>query len=77
MQRAAEMLANCAFCEKPLQPDAHTTLQRVTAWEKKSVLASRRGGSDLYLRERQNSFACLSCVEGQRRGVSPLQGALV
>jgi len=67
---------NCTYCRAPVEPDASTTYTRVTAWERKSASASRRSGSDIVCRERQEEFACSTCIRQMKRGVAPVQGML-
>jgi hypothetical protein len=69
---------NCAYCCAPVLPDAPDTFVRVTAWEHRAFAGgSRRGGSDLCLRERLPEYACSECVQKLKRGIAPVQGALI
>lgn len=69
---------NCVECKAPIMRDAPTTYRRITAWEKKAPMySSRRGGADIVLREHQDEFCCSTCVARLKRGVAPLQGALI
>jgi hypothetical protein len=65
----------CAFCNAPVDPA--NCYRRIVAWEKKSLLPSRRGGADVVLREHQPEFACTSCVGRLRDGLSVEQGSLL
>jgi len=52
--------------------------QRVIGWERKSVLSSRRGGSDIVLREPvPDVFSCQFCIERIRAGVNVSQETLL
>lgn len=68
---------NCLHCRAPLEPDAPNTYVRITAWERKSATPSRRGGSDVVLRERLEEFACETCIRQLKRGVAPMQATLL
>jgi hypothetical protein len=68
---------NCRECRAPLLPDDPNTYVRVTAWERKSASPSRRGGSDVVLRQRLEEFLCSTCVAQAKRGLAPLQESLL
>ena len=67
----------CEFCREPVDPHAATTYTRVIGWERKASSTSRRGGSDIVLREQKPLFACGGCIEAQKLGVNNHQGALL
>lgn len=67
---------NCSLCGHPLSP-TDTPWRQVVAWEKKASGPSRRGGSDLVLREPTGEFAHGYCVGRVRDGLAPLQEALL
>jgi len=69
-------LAVCAYCKHPLDPQARTTYRRIVGWERKAFAGSRRGGSDIALRERRDVFACPSCIDRLQQGINPNQGSL-
>lgn len=72
------MIVHCTFCRMQLDPDAPSTLRRVRGWEKRAIAGSRRGGSDVLLREPVGEvFACSPCVDALKNGRSPSQGALL
>jgi hypothetical protein len=65
----------CSRCPAPVLPDAPDTLVRVEGWERRSASPSRRGGSDVVLRERvqPERFLCGACSHALKAGVAPLQ----
>lgn len=70
--------ARCAYCFCTVDPGSRYIYRRVTGWERKADHAStRRGGSDIVLREHVEEFACPACVTLLRSGVSPGQEALL
>lgn len=72
------MIRTCSLCTRELDPNDRSTYRRVQGWERKALSSSsRRGGSDLYLREPTGEFACSPCVERLRSGLAPSQGALL
>ena len=66
----------CALCGEPVDPSGPSTFTRVQAWERKGLNSSRRGGSDIVMRERLNDYAHGWCVERAKAGVSAGQEAL-
>lgn len=79
-ERAAACRAdyrNCSRCKTPVLPDDPRTLVRIQGWERRSSAASRRGGSDILLRERLDEYLCSGCAHALKAGVAPLQGELV
>lgn len=68
----------CAYCHRGVDPNQPYVYQQVIGWEKKSVLSSRRGGSDIVLREPvPDVFACQFCIEKLKAGVSVAQESLL
>lgn len=65
----------CIFCQQGCDPA--NCYRRIVAWEKKSLLPSRRGGADVVLREHQPEFACTACMGRLRDGLSPSQESLL
>jgi hypothetical protein len=61
----------CFYCgETVAEANAY---RRVTGWERKAAGASRKGGSDVTLREPTGEHACMWCVDRLRRGVNVSQ----
>lgn len=60
-----------------VDPDARTTYRRVQGWEHKATMESRRGGSDITLREQLNEYACPRCIGRLKDGVNPDQDTLI
>lgn len=72
------MKVQCAFgCGREIDPDASSTYRRIQGWERKAVLDSRRGGSDISLREQLDEYACPVCIDRLKDGVNVNQTALV
>jgi ferredoxin len=69
------MTVRCSFC--PETVELRDAYQRITGWERKAVVASRKGGSDIVLRESCDEFACSACIARLRSGVNVEQGALL
>ena len=68
---------NCVYCSEPVDPSHHTTWRRVTGWERKATAGSRRGGSDIVLREPRDEYACAGCIGLLQAGVILGQASLV
>ena len=71
------MTRHCHFCGQEIDPDGMGVWRRVVGWERKATSSSRRSGSDITLRERQDDYAHTHCIDGAKRGLSPRQGALL
>lgn len=73
------MYQNCRECKTPLLPDDPNTYVRIEGWQRRSLSPSRRGGSDIVLREQAKpaQFLCGACVHAIRAGAHPMQGTLV
>lgn len=70
--------ARCTYCNAHVEPGSRHIYQRVTGWERKADhTGSRRGGSDIVLREHVDEFACPACVQLLKSGVHPGQEALL
>lgn len=71
------MTLRCHFCEHEIDPRIQTVWRQVTGWERKATSSStRKGGSDIVLRERGERVACASCIDSAKRGVGPFQESL-
>jgi hypothetical protein len=70
------VVTRCFFCGKEVDPDSRNTYRRLQGWNKKG----RSGGSDVYLRELLNTYACAGCISAEKSrrasGVSQGQGEL-
>jgi hypothetical protein len=71
------MTTACHYCTLPVDPDAPSTYRRIEGWERRALGVSRRGGSDITLREQLDVFACPVCIERLRSGLSVGQEALL
>lgn len=72
------MTVPCIYCGKPVDPGSRYTWHRVRGWERKAhASATRRGGSDIYLREAVEEFACDACIQKMKSGLSPAQDSLI
>lgn len=67
----------CFYCNDPIPTPSRRTWTRCVGWERKADTNSRRGGSDIVLRERLHEFACDSCVFRLQRGMSVGQGEML
>ena len=68
----------CVYCDCSVDPNANGTYTRVRGWERKAYSASRRGGSDIVLRETTpDVFACQFCVDKLKAGVNVSQESLL
>lgn len=70
------MTWHCANCGNPVNPTALTTWHRVVGWERRGIGTSRKGGSDIALRESRNEFSCEGCIRKLQSGISPAQEQL-
>ena len=68
---------NCSYCGTLVNPFAPSTYRRVIGWERKALAASRRGGSDIVLREPLEEFACHACIVRLQAGLDPRQASLL
>lgn len=59
----------CVFCDEKIDPRDTTAWQRVVGFQRRGQGASRRGGSDITLRETRQEFAHDKCVRRRKRGV--------
>jgi hypothetical protein len=69
----AGLTVRCFYCGEPVDPQARTTWRRVTGWERKAAASSRRGGSDIALRQPLQEWACMHCVDRLQNGVNAAQ----
>lgn len=65
----------CTFCGGEV--DERSAFRRVSGWERKAVVASRKGGSDIVLRQSHDELACFACITRLRAGVNVAQESLV
>ena len=68
-------MTRCHFCNEPVDPDY--VYRRILGWERKAVAASRRGGSDIVLRQKIDEYACDRCVFRLQHDLSPMQEGLL
>lgn len=72
------MIVRCHFCRHEINTKLQTVWRQVTGWERKAVSSTRKGGSDIVLREPVGDrIACSSCIDQARKGVAPLQESLI
>jgi hypothetical protein len=72
------MTAPCTYCGTPVDPTSRYVWTRIQGWEKKAYVSStRKGGSDISLREHLEQYACEDCIRKLKRGVSPGQATLI
>ena len=76
---SADGLVPCSFCSSRIDPDSSSSYRRVSGWEQKKAArpSGSKGGSDIYLREAANEWACSSCIRRLRAGVNVGQEALL
>ena len=68
----------CVYCHHGVDPSDPGVHQRVIGWERKAFGASRRGGSDIVLRENMvDVFACQFCIDKLKAGVNVSQESLL
>lgn len=73
----SEISRPCFYCGESVDPLAHTTYRRVVGWERKAFAESRRGGSDIVLRELRDEYACPRCVVRLQKGLPVAQETLL
>lgn len=73
------MTVKCFYgCGREVDPHDRLSWRRITGWEHKSPITStRRGGSDISMREGTGEYACDPCMRRIKSGLSPQQGALL
>lgn len=72
------MTRPCHFCGREINPDGPNTYRRIHGWERKaSTWGSRKGGSDIALREPSEEVACGFCIDNLKNGRAANQGALI
>ena len=69
------ILVHCAFCGRAV--DDRDAYRRISGWERKATVASRKGGSDIVLREAHNEFACSVCIVRMKSGLNVQQESLL
>lgn len=70
------MTACCQFCREPIDPTDRSVWRAIRGWERKGFGESRRGGSDIVLRENTGELACALCVTRLQQGLSVAQEQL-
>lgn len=65
---------NCHRCGKPI-PEG-TGYEEVVGWQRKARGSSRRGGSDVVLREGTGKWRCAGCIHVMKLGHAPEQTSL-
>jgi predicted RNA-binding Zn-ribbon protein involved in translation (DUF1610 family) len=65
----------CTYCGESVAESL--AYRRVSGWERKALGASRKGGSDIVLREAHDEFACAACIARLKAGINVEQGALL
>jgi hypothetical protein len=66
----------CHFCGQPVNAN-RSSYRRVQGWERKGLGETRKGGSDVLLREPLDEWAHASCVSRIRAGLSVGQESLL
>ena len=66
----------CVLCSRPIERPSDA-FRRVIGWERKANSSSRKGGSDITLREALDEYACASCITRLRAGLNVAQESLV
>ncbi len=67
----------CFYCGSTVDTQDQSAFRRVVGWERKAVSASRKGGSDIVLRESIDDYACFACVERLKMGLNAAQESLL
>lgn len=74
----SDLAVPCFYgCGRMLDPNDRFVYRRVVGWERKAGVPTRRGGSDITLREPLEEFACRICIDRIKDGTSPAQEALL
>jgi hypothetical protein len=66
----------CVYCHREVV-DLRGCYQKIQGWEHKALTPSRRGGSDIVLRQQLDEWACAGCIHKLQVGVSVDQGVLI
>jgi hypothetical protein len=69
-------MSSCVYCNDHVDPNSPLTWHRIVGWERKGMGSARRSGSDIKLREREETYACHLCVTKLARKLNARQGAL-
>jgi hypothetical protein len=65
---------SCEFCGRSVRPGEKLVAEYVSGW----VFPRDAGGANaLALKEEHGRYACWSCIDRQRKGLSPYQGSLL
>jgi hypothetical protein len=61
----------CRYCPRPIDLNSTDVMQRIEGWEDRVGVrvSGKHGGSDIWLRERQQEFAHRTCVSLARKGL--------
>ena len=73
----ADLTRACHFCRAVVDPLDQAVYRRVVGWERKAFGETRRGGSDIVLRELRDEYACPVCVARLRAGLDARQESLL
>lgn len=71
------VVATCHFCGQDVQVGSQHVWQRTVGWERKAPGDTRKGGSDIALREPRDDWAHDECVQLQKRGLGHLQESVL
>ena len=67
----------CHFCRAVVDPLDQAVYRRCVGWERRALGETRRGGSDIVLRELRDEYACPVCVARLRAGLDARQESLL
>lgn len=67
----------CVYCQNEVAIGDPHSYRRVLGWEQKGKSQSRKGGSDIVLREAINEVACGPCITRLKLGFNAKQESLV
>ena len=70
-------MSACTYCGKTVDPLAQETWRRVVGWERKAIAETRKGGSDIALREARDEYACPLCIRRLQDGLNVAQESLL
>lgn len=75
----ADVTVPCHYCGRAVRPNASSTYRGVHGWERSGFRrpSGVRGGSDISYRQQLEEWACPTCIDKLKHGVSPAQGELV
>jgi hypothetical protein len=69
---------HCHYCGREVKPGAPNVLQRIEGWEARGGRrpSGHHLGSDIYLRQGLDSYACAPCISKLRSGLAIEQESL-